>query len=141
MPRIIDLNIMGNEKTGYLSFFESLKDVNFKIKRIYYIYDVPLDKKRGMHAHKQLEQLIWCPYGNIEIILDNGIKKKKFVLDKPYKALIVERGFWRDMFWKKKGSVLCVAASDYYTEDDYIRNYSEFKKLVEEEYWSNENKF
>ena len=32
------------------------------------------------------------------------------------------------MLWMQRDSVLCVAASDYYDVDDYIRNYDEFKK-------------
>lgn len=141
MPKIITMKAIGEEDIGYLSFFESHSDINFDIKRIYYIYDAPLDTKRGMHAHKELKQLVWCPYGQVEIILDNGKESKIYVLDAPNKGLIIERGFWRDMFWKKEGSVLCVAASDYYTEDDYIRDYTEFKRLVEKGYWANENQF
>lgn len=141
MPKIIMLKALGHDEIGYLSFFESYNEINFDIKRIYYIYGVPLDAKRGMHAHKELNQIIWCPYGKVEIILDNGIERKSYNLDTPNKGLIIERGFWRDMFWKKEGSVLCVAASDYYTEDDYIRDYDEFKKLAKKGYWANENKF
>ena len=141
MPKIITLKAIGEDDIGYLSFFESNNEINFDIKRIYYIYGVPLDTKRGMHAHKDLKQLVWCPYGKVEIILDNGKERKKYVLDEANKGLIIERGFWRDMFWKKEGSVLCVAASDYYTENDYIRDYNEFKRLAEKGYWENENQF
>ena len=63
---------------GSLSFFEVEKDIPFEIKRIYYIYEVPAEEKRGMHAHKALEQVLWCPYGSIEIVLDNG-KILKFI--------------------------------------------------------------
>lgn len=141
MPKIITLNTTGKDEIGYLSFFESTNDINFEIKRIYYIYDAPLGVKRGMHAHKELEQLIWCPYGEVEIILDNGNESRSYILDKPNKGLIVNRGFWRDMYWRKDGSVLCIAASDYYTEADYIRDYTKFKKYVKEGYWGNGNQF
>lgn len=141
MPKLITLKALGNDEIGYLSFFESGKEVNFDIKRIYYIYQVPKETKRGMHAHKELSQLLWCPYGKVEIILDNGIEKKSYLLDEPNVGLIIERGFWRDMVWKQDNSVLCVAASDLYTEEDYLRDYDEFKKLVEKGYWSNENQF
>jgi hypothetical protein len=140
MNNIIKIKKIGNKEDGYLSFFESNKDIPFEIKRIYYTYDVPLNTKRGMHAHKELNQILWCPYGVIEIILDNGEIKKSFLLDSPEKGLLVGNGIWRDMYWKKEGSVLCVAASDYYTEEDYIRDYDEFLKLVKEGYWKNENK-
>ncbi|MGB3973863.1 MAG: FdtA/QdtA family cupin domain-containing protein, partial [Peptococcia bacterium] len=61
MNPIINFKSIGNEKSGYLSFFESQKDIPFEIKRIYYIYDVPVNTKRGMHAHRNLQQVLWCP--------------------------------------------------------------------------------
>lgn len=137
---IQNLEKNGNLDFGYLSFFEANKDIPFEIKRIYYTYDVPVNTKRGMHAHKKLQQLLWCPYGEIEVMLDNGHKKESFLLDSPEKALLVLKGYWHDMYWRKEGSVLCVAASDYYNEADYIRDYEKFLKYVKKGYWKGENK-
>lgn len=136
---MIHLGKTGYKETGYLSFFENDRDIPFSVKRIYYTYDVPLDTKRGMHAHRELDQFIWCPYGEIEVILDNGYEKKTFMLDTPEKGLLVLKGYWHDMYWRKEGSVLCAAASDYYTEADYIRDYSEFLDHEKKGYWKNEN--
>ena len=141
MNKLIDINKNGNSNIGYLSYFESNKDIPFEIKRIYYTYDVPVGTKRGMHAHKSLQQLLWCPYGRIEVLLDNGKEKRIFILDSPEKGLLVREGIWLDMIWKKEGSVLCVAASDYYIEDDYIRDYDKFIKYIEEGLWKDGNKF
>lgn len=129
----------GNCDHGHLSFFESTKDIPFEIKRIYYIYEVPVGFKRGMHAHKKLRQLIWCPYGKVEIVLDNGFEKKNYILDSPDKALLVLQGYWREMHWVEPGSVLCVAASDYYNEEDYIRDYDEFIEYAKKGYWDHED--
>lgn len=137
---LLKIKTTGDEKIGFLSFFESNKDIPFEIKRIYYTYNVPVNTKRGMHAHKELNQVLWCPYGEIEIILDNGREKKNYLLNSPDKALLVGKGIWREMLWKKENSVLCVAASEYYDENDYIRDYNEFLKYVKEGYWNNENK-
>lgn len=139
MNKLIDLKRIGDFNIGNLSYFESNKDIPFSIKRIYYTYDVPAGTKRGMHAHKKLQQILWCPYGEIEVILDNGKEKTSYLLDSPERALLVLKGYWRDMYWKKEGSVLCVAASDYYNEEDYIRYYDEFLKYVEEGYWDDED--
>lgn len=140
MNKLIKITTTGDPTTGHLSFFESQKDIPFDIKRIYYTYDVPVGTKRGMHAHKNLQQILWCPYGSIEVILDDGVKKESYLLDSPEKALFVLKGYWHDMYWRKEGSVLCVAASDYYNEDDYIRDYDTFLKYVDEGYWKDENK-
>ena len=111
---------------GILSIFESNRDIPFEIKRIYYTYNAPLGTKRGMHAHKKLKQILFCPYGKIEVILDNGTEKKNVILDDPSKGLIIRGGIWRDLVWLKENSVLVVAASDYYDANDYIRDYNEF---------------
>lgn len=87
-----------------------------------------------MHAHKNLDQVLWCPFGSIEVLLDNGLIKEKCILNSPEKILIVSKGVWHDMIWMSENSVLCVAASDYYDDNDYIRDYVKFFKLVEEGY-------
>ena len=105
------------------------------------MYDVPENTKRGMHAHRNLQQILWCPYGIIELLLDDGINKKSYFLDSPEKGLFIGNGIWREMYWRKEGSILCVAASEYYSEDDYIRDYDTFLKYERKGYWKNENKF
>lgn len=140
ISKIIISKAIGSEENGYLNFFESQKDIPFDIKRIYYIYETPLNSKRGMHAHKNLNQVLWCPYGIIEIFLDDGIDKKTYILDAPNKLLLVGSGIWRNMYWRKERSVLCVAASGYYDEEDYIRDYDEFRKYIKEGYWNDGNK-
>ena len=123
---IITINTVPTLNIGSLSFFEAERDIPFPIKRIYYIHGVPGNTKRGAHAHKELKQLLFCPYGSIKILLDNGKEKLEIILDDPSKGLIITPCVWRDMVWLIENSVLCVAASDYYDEDDYIRDYSEF---------------
>lgn len=120
---------------GYLSFFEAF-DIGFDIKRIYYIYGAPKDTKRGFHAHKKLQQIAWCPYGDITFILDDGHAKQSVRLNNPSEGLLVQQGVWHEMIWNKENSVLCVAASDYYDDNDYIRDYDEFIRLVKEGYWN-----
>lgn len=125
-PKIITIHTVSTPDIGSLSFFEAERDIPFPIKRIYYIHGVPKNTERGAHAHKELKQLLFCPYGSVKIILDNGKEKAEVVLDDPSKGLVITPCIWRDMVWLIENSVLCVAASDYYDEDDYIRDYSEF---------------
>ena len=119
---------------GTLSFFESQVDFPFEIKRIYYIYEVEKDTIRGKHAHKNLKQIMWCPFGKIEIEIDTAKEKNTYVLDSPEKVIILSKGYWRTMKWIDQNSVLCVAASDFYKEEDYIRNYEEYLKFMKRGY-------
>ena len=126
--RVIDVKTIQNEdpKYGALSFLEGKRDIPFPIRRVYWITETEADLHRGFHAHKLNCQLLYCPYGVIDIILDDGEQKTTVTLDKPGKGLILMPGLWREMVWKQSGSVLCVLASEYYDAQEYIRNYDEF---------------
>lgn len=127
---IIKIKTIPTVEAGELSFFEVYHDVPFDIKRMYYISKVPEGVRRGFHAHKKLKQLLFCPYGKIQLILENENGREEIELSDPSIGVIIEKPTWREMLWMQKDSVLCVAASDYYSVDDYIRNYSDFKKYV-----------
>lgn len=126
--RTIEIRTIKTEKEGSLSFFESERDIPFIMKRMYYIHGADKGVYRGGHAHKELYQFVICVYGKILFIIDDGNKKQEIVLDSPEKGLYLEPGLWRDMIWEQKDSVLCVMASEYYDENDYIRDYDLFKK-------------
>lgn len=130
--KLIELKNMVSQDAhkGGLCVFEGDKDIPFAIKRFYYIYGVAAGERRGFHAHKTLKQLLFCPYGSIRIYLDDGESREEVLLDRPSRGLLLEPGLWREMEWDADGSVLCVAASDYYTEQDYIRDYMKFKEYV-----------
>ena len=119
-------------ETGTLSFFESERHIPFDIRRVYYIYDVQGNSRRGFHAHRDLEQVLLCIHGSCKILLDNGTEKEVIVLDKPNEGLRIENPIWREMYDFSPGAVLLVMASQYYDEADYIRNYDEFLAFVKE---------
>ena len=97
------------------------------MKRLYYLYDVPGGESRGGHAHKQLRQLITAASGSFSIVLDDGEVKRTVTLNHPYEGLLVVPGIWRDLVDFSSGSVLLCLASEKYDENDYIRNYEDFK--------------
>lgn len=120
------------DSRGQLVALEELKDIPFVIKRIYYMYDTKEGVRRGFHAHKSLEQILICVHGSCKILLDNGKEKKIVSLERPYEGVYVANNMWREMYDFSSDAVLMVVASDYYKEEDYIRNYEEFLKYVEE---------
>ena len=122
----------GDER-GQLIALEEFKDIPFEIKRIYYMYDTADGVRRGHHAHKSLEQILICIHGSCKIHLDNGSEQKEIPLEKPYEGLYIPNNMWREMYDFSPDAVLLVLASDYYSEDDYIRNYEEFLECVRED--------
>lgn len=129
--RIIDIRKYTDNR-GYLSVIEGGLDIPFEIKRIYYLYMVP-EAARGAHAHKELQQLMIATSGSVHVTLDDGTEKKTFVLDKPWKGLLVAPGMWRDLDNFAGGTVCMVLASEKYEAEDYIRDYNDFlafKKIL-----------
>ena len=123
IPKISDPQGRGN-----LSFIEK-NIIPFKIKRVYYLYDVPSDSYRGGHAHKKLIQLMIPLSGSFEVLLDDGKKRKKVMLNKPDKGLLIPNGIWREMDNFSSGAICMVLASDNFDESDYFRDYDQFKQF------------
>lgn len=89
--------------------------------------------RRGFHAHKELVQLAIPVRGSCRFLLDNGREKVNVTLDNASCGLIIEPYIWHEMFDYSEDCVLMVLASDFYNEDDYIRNYEDFKARVTHE--------
>ena len=118
------------DNRGQLVALEEFKDIPFKIRRVYYMYDTKSGVTRGFHAHKSLQQILICIHGCCKVKLDNGKETKIIALEKPYEGLFVPNVMWREMFDFSPDAVLMVLASELYDETDYIRNYDEFLEYV-----------
>ena len=127
--RLINMKIFGDER-GKLVSLESNKNVPFEIKRVYYIYDTRPEQDRGMHAHKNMEQIIVAMDGSCQFVLDDGKSRETLWLNRPDVGLYIGKNMWREMKNFSYGCKLMVLASDYYDEKEYIRNYDEFLKGI-----------
>jgi len=119
--KLLDVRSFGN-----LCFLEGERDFPFQVKRVYFIHSEKAGAHRGFHAHKSLKQVLVCLFGEIKIILDDGNNKAEVLLNEPTRGLLLPEMIWREMIWEKDDSILCVLASDYFDENDYIRDYDEF---------------
>ncbi|MEL7004725.1 MAG: FdtA/QdtA family cupin domain-containing protein [Bacteroidota bacterium] len=104
-------------------------EVPFDIQRIYYLYDIPGGADRGGHAHRKLKQLIFAASGSFDLIIDDGRTKRTFNLSRPDHGVLIPPGLWRELSNFSSGSICLVIASDIYDEEDYIRDYAEFKSF------------
>lgn len=134
--------IIGDER-GSLISLEAMKNIPFNIKRVYYIYGVDSKLPRGFHAHKELQQVLVCVSGSCTVILDDGHVKSAHILNKPDQGILVDKMVWHEMQDFSEDCILMVLASDYYYEEDYIRNYKNFqshlnKKTIENNYFRHE---
>ncbi len=123
--QIIDLPKITDPR-GNLTFVETGRQIPFAIQRVYYLYDVPGGSERGGHAHKELSQLIIAMSGSFDVVLDDGMKKKRVHLSRSYYGLYVCPMIWRELDNFSSGSVCMVIASNLYDESDYFRNYDDY---------------
>jgi len=126
---LIDFQAIGDER-GWLVVIEGNKNIPFDVKRVYYIYDTQNEIIRGKHAHRKLQQIIFCPKGSCDFILDDGKERTIVRLDTPHKGLYIKSNLWREFTNFSKDCVVMVLASEHYDESDYIRNYDDFLELV-----------
>lgn len=122
---LIELPIVHTEN-GNITVLENNINIPFSIKRIYYLYDVPMGAERGGHAHYDLQQYVVAASGSFTFVLDDGKERKEVFLNHPNKALHIKPGIWREMKDFSSGSICLVLASMAYTENDYIRDYQDF---------------
>ena len=126
--RIIELSRHRHENWA-LSVVENSAEFPFKVKRVFYLYDVPGDSSRGGHSHYNGEELIIAVSGSFDVTLTDGHEKQVFSLNRPYKALYIPAGIWRSIDNFSSGSVCLVLTSELYSEDDYVRDFAKFKEL------------
>ena len=123
------LKVFGDAR-GKLISLEGNRNLPFEIKRVYYIFDTVPEQARGMHAHRNLEQLIVAMDGACQFVLDDGKNRETVWLNRPDVGLYIGKNMWREMRHFSYGCKLMVLASDYYNEDEYIRDYSVFKETI-----------
>jgi hypothetical protein len=129
---VIDMSKV-HTNVGNITVVENGDNIPFEVKRVYYLYDVPSGEERGGHAHYELEQYIIAASGAFDVVLDDGVNRKRISLNRPNLALHIVPGLWRSLDNFSSGSICMVLASHVYDESDYIRDYKEYLKLRDNE--------
>ena len=126
---LVDLPVVTDPR-GDLTFIEGENHIPFPIRRVYYLYNVPVDAERGGHAHHDLEQVVFALSGSFRIKIDNGSTKTEYWLNNPQKGLYINKLIWREMDSFSQGAVCMVLASRPYDESDYLREYDDFISTI-----------
>ena len=117
------------EPDGNLVPVESNIDIPFSIKRVFYVYGVRDQNNRGEHAHHKTEQILVCLSGKLEVLCDDGVNKKKYLLESPQQALYIPAMIWDDQNYLTDDTVMLVLCNNHYNINDYIDNYDDFLKI------------
>jgi dTDP-4-dehydrorhamnose 3,5-epimerase-like enzyme len=119
--RTIELPVVPDPQ-GNLAFAEEEKHVPFPIARVFYVYGVPDSASRGGHAHRNLEEVVFCVSGRLEIVVSDSERRRSFVLDDPRRGLYLPQMVWYDIGGFAPDTVYLVLTSAHYDEGDYIRD-------------------
>lgn len=105
------------------------KELPFEVKRFFIVSGVPSGDVRGIHAHKHCHQLLVCVAGSLRALVDDGFEQNIYDLDSSSQGLYMPPLTWGSQFDYSPDAVLLVLASDFFDQDDYIHDYSEFQTL------------
>jgi hypothetical protein len=123
-----------DEPDGMLAPVEFDKDVPFEVKRMFYVFGVHNQDDRGKHSHYKTKQLLISIAGSVSVKCDDGMGGvRHYSLDKPWKALYIPEMIWDEQIYTDKDSVLLVLSNTNYDSSDYIEDYTQFKRLKNED--------
>ena len=125
LPKFLDAR-------GNLSFAEQYAQIPFEIRRTYWLYDVPGGIARGGHAEKNNEEVVIALSGAFEIVVDDGVRKKTFTLNRSYYGLYIPKGLWREIKEFSTNALALEFGSIPYSADDYIRDYQKYLDFIKQ---------
>lgn len=123
MPQIGD-------RQGHITVLNNEIEIPFSINRVFYLYDIPGGESRGAHAHRECHQFLVAASGSFEVLLDDGFTQRLVQLNKPNMGLHIPPGIWASEINFSSGAICLVMASHEYDENDYIRDYDTYKKMI-----------
>jgi hypothetical protein len=123
--RIIELPKISS-RSGNITPVTNFDIIPFKIKRVFYIYDIPGGEDRGVHAHRECYQFLVAASGSFDVEMEDGTNKRIVTLNRPYFGILIPPGIWAAEKAFSSGSVCLVLTSEKYRGEDYIRDYNEF---------------
>ncbi len=126
--RFLDLRTVV-DSNGNLIPIESNQDIPFEIKRVFYVYGVRDEERRGKHAHYNTQQVLICLHGKVEVIVKDGLKEKRYLLESPQQALYIPEMIWDEQVYRSEETALLVLSNTQYDPSDYIHNFESYKLM------------
>lgn len=131
--KLIEFADLGDERGNLVVIEGDGMDIPFSIKRVFYIYGSDSTVVRGQHANRETEFLLVNVSGNSKVRVDNGKESAVIELNRPRMGVYLSSMLWKDMYDFSEDSILLVLASRHYDGQEYIRNYEDYIRILEEE--------
>ena len=126
--KTIQLPIIPDER-GNLSFIEECNHIPFRIKRTYWLYDVPGGERRAGYALKATDDFVVAMSGSFDVFLSDGNQEKTVHLNRSYEGLYIPRGIWHEFRNFSTNSLAMVLSSEHYDAAQYVRGIDKVKVL------------
>jgi len=123
--RLLELSKIADPR-GNLTVLEPGRPIPFSIERVYWVYDVPGGENRDGHAYKSLQECVVSLSGTLDVLLDDGIRKRIVTLNRPYTGLYIPAMIWRRLENFSTNTVCLILASQHFSEQEYVRDFETF---------------
>lgn len=137
--RLLEFPQHGDER-GHLVVAEGNQDIPFEIKRVFYIYGSDDSVVRGQHANRKSEFVLINLAGKSKVkVMDGEGNEAVYCLTRPHTGIYLPTMIWKEMYDFSPDSVLLCLSSEHYDRMEYIRNFSEFEKVIRGGIWRQSN--
>lgn len=128
--RIVRLPSFTEMRRGCLTPVEECGEViPFRLRRVFYIYDIPSGASRGTHGHRAVWEFIVAASSCFDVEVDDGRRRRTFRLDRPYLGLLVPPGLWVHLRDFSSAAVALVLSSAPYDPADNINDRADFLRF------------
>lgn len=128
--KVLELPNLGDDRGELVVAEGGNKTIPFDIKRVFYIYKTTEGTIRGQHANRNSKFFFINVNGSCKVKIDDGITQEVITLDQPHKALYMDKMIWKEMYDFSEDAVLIVLSSEHYDGEEYIRDYDEYLKEI-----------
>ena len=122
---VIELPKIG-DRNGIITSINELEEIPFKVKRVFYLYDIPGGESRGAHSHKECHQFLIAATGSFDVKLNDGGNHQIVSLNRPNFGLHIPPGIWASEENFSSSSICLVITNQVFDENDYIRDFTDF---------------
>lgn len=126
--RWVELPSKGDDR-GVLTSIESEADVDFEIKRVFYMHGITAE--RGGHAHTETDQVVIAVSGSLKMDVSDGAATKTFELNDPQRGVYTPRMVFIRLYDFSPGAVCLVLASTHYDITKSIRSWEDYVKAIQ----------
>ena len=128
-PYLISFEQVGSASEGLITSTQYADSLPFEVKRVFWIQGTPPEITRGHHANKTTREVLIALAGTIKVKAETSSGVSEFILSSSDKGLYIPAMCWTELTLAEGTIALCLASTDF-DDEDYLRDYEAYKKLI-----------